>query len=185
MTDIQEYGNASEWKILVCEIPDGDSRQGRRERESAAIERLVQHAFGPGTRKLNDGGGAPYLSLAGVRSETRISVSHSRHFAAFAYGPCAALGIDIEEDRPQLERVIERILSPAEAILCNIRHYGRLEAWTLKEALYKACRRTAPHEPNYSTDLAIYPTRAFGRRYSSYSFPVADGRALLSVVWGD
>ncbi|MCM1096153.1 MAG: 4'-phosphopantetheinyl transferase superfamily protein, partial [Terasakiella sp.] len=76
--------------------------------------------------------GAPVLE----GSRLHISISHSARMAAVAIDPARRIGIDIEDlDRGrQIERVAPRVLSAAE-----LESYtGRLlEAWTLKEALYK------------------------------------------------
>lgn len=65
-----------------------------------------------------------------------VSISHSRHWAAVALNPECRIGVDIEEARPeQLRRVAPKFLSGAERRLWDDR---LLEAWTCKEAVYKA-----------------------------------------------
>lgn len=92
--------------------------------------------------------GAPFL----YGEDTRISITHCKGRLAVAtlgatpdadlskFTPAAALGIDAERvDREQVIRLRERFLSaeelkmiPADNLLLN------LQAWTIKEAVYKA-----------------------------------------------
>ena len=84
--------------------------------------------------------GAPFIP----DKELYISVSHSRLTAAVAVDASAPVGIDIEEPRyRQLCRVAPRVLSEAELAVCDT-PAQLLEAWTMKEALYKAVGGTAP-----------------------------------------
>ncbi|MDE6508576.1 MAG: 4'-phosphopantetheinyl transferase superfamily protein [Muribaculaceae bacterium] len=104
-----------------------------------AVRQLVAQHFGPDVDYIHEADGSPALS---GRPE-RISASHSRHWAALATHPTLRPGVDIEEDRPeQLARVARRFLSERERPIWS----GRLlEAWTCKEAVYKAagCRGLA------------------------------------------
>lgn len=81
---------------------------------------------------MHDPDGAPLL----VGSELKVSVSHSRRFAAVAIDPRRRIGVDIEEPRlEQLRRVISKFLSSEELPFWGDR---LLEAWTAKEAVFKA-----------------------------------------------
>lgn len=96
------------------------------------IARLIAENIGQDVRLLHDADGAPLLN----GSPLNISISHSRHFAAIALHPTLRIGIDIEEPRPeQLRRVIAKFLAPREQPLWADR---LLEAWTCKEAVFKA-----------------------------------------------
>lgn len=102
----------------------------------AAVSALVSQALGPDARVGHTPQGAPLI--CGVPSPPSLSVSHSRALAAVLLGPGdARIGVDAEEWRDQLARVMTRLLSPQERAA-----YGRglplLMAWTAKEAVYKA-----------------------------------------------
>ncbi len=117
--------------IAVCAIePEGGTR---REREQAAVARLMAHAAGRPVPILHRPDGAPY---PGDGCPLHISVSHSRHLAALLWSTLPCYGIDIEEPRPgQLERTATRTFTPAELEYLGTR---LLQGWTLKEAAYKA-----------------------------------------------
>lgn len=84
--------------------------------------------------------GAPFIP----GKKLYISVSHSRSTAAVAVDATAPVGIDIEEPRyKQLERIASRVLSDAELAVYN-NPQRLLEAWTMKESLYKAVGGAAP-----------------------------------------
>lgn len=121
----------------IC-VNDGESAV-------AAARRAVMEAIRaiPGCHDAiidHDRSGAPFIP----GSKLYISVSHSRLTAAVAVDALSPVGIDVEEPRDkQLRRVASRILSDAElAVYDNPQRL--LEAWTLKEALYKAVGGTAP-----------------------------------------
>ncbi|MDE7389192.1 MAG: 4'-phosphopantetheinyl transferase superfamily protein [Muribaculaceae bacterium] len=107
--------------------------------------------------------GAPML----IGSDLRISVSHSRRRAAVALGTPdePPFGIDVEEtDRNrQLLRVATRFLTEQEAALWADR---LTEAWTCKEAVYKAAR--APGLPLKAICLTEPGTATLpdGRRFA-------------------
>lgn len=98
------------------------------------VKLLVREHLGPTVEYGHDADGAPVLT----GSPLRISASHSRHFAAIALHPELTPGVDIEEERPgQLARVAPRFMSEREMPLWADR---LLQAWTCKEAVYKAAR---------------------------------------------
>lgn len=118
--------------IYLCHIDNGAAQ--RRVREQAAISAMIERIFGTGIRIEHNETGAPYLP---GRPES-ISVSHSRHTAALAVDRAGAhIGIDIEEARPQLEKVASRVLSDRETALYGPSAHTLVAAWTLKEAAYK------------------------------------------------
>lgn len=127
----------------------------RREREEAAVVRLVERVFGAGARRVHDPLGAPVIALPdGTVCKEYVSLSHSRRTAALAVST-RRIGIDIEEERPQLDRVAARVLSDDE-----LKHYlplphGLLRAWTLKEALYKASRALTGAEIDFARQLHL------------------------------
>lgn len=101
-----------------------------------AVASLLRAAAGTGASIVHAPDGSPLA--AGC--DLRISVSHSRHIAALAVneGP-ERIGVDIEEPRPaQLARVAARVMSQAELDDIDSLPGGLLQAWTLKEAVFKA-----------------------------------------------
>lgn len=66
-----------------------------------------------------------------------VSISHCRAGVAVAFDEFRTVGVDIETLRPQLQRVKTRFLSQAQ-LETMVTPAQLLEAWTIKEALYKA-----------------------------------------------
>ncbi|MDE5595873.1 MAG: 4'-phosphopantetheinyl transferase superfamily protein [Muribaculaceae bacterium] len=129
MIETRSFGDIT-LMITRVERLEGDSRA---DAEHRAVRRLVDHAFGQHAQIDHHPSGAPYI----IGSPISISISHSRTHAAIAFSASHTVGVDIEEQRQQLARVAPRVLSEAE-----LRDYSTpdllLQAWTLKEALYKA-----------------------------------------------
>ena len=205
----------------------------RREAENEAVRSLRAAAFGEGATKHHRADGSPYISLPDgtVRD---CSISHCPVAAALAVAspiptpppaPCGAglsevaraalpahdgIGVDIEAiDRAgQLARVAARVLSTEELECYSDR---LVEAWTLKEALYKAALspgldfRSAIHLPateagektaskthHYaaarektapeSTGASTQAiARVAGTAYTTYTIPLPD--AILSIAF--
>lgn len=96
-----------------------------------AVSELISRYLGPDVRIVHDDDGSPRL----VGSDLNVSVSHSRSFAAVMLSPGCRCGVDIEEPRlDQLARVRSKFLTPAE-LEAGV---DLLEAWTAKEAVFKA-----------------------------------------------
>lgn len=129
MIETHSFGDIT-LMITGVERHEGDSRA---DAERRAVRRLVDHAFGCEAQIGHLPSGAPYI----IGSDISISLSHSRSHAAIALSPSHTVGVDVEEQRPQLARVAPRVLSDDE-----LAQYSSpellLRAWTLKEALYKA-----------------------------------------------
>lgn len=119
--------------LLIALIPQ-DNALSRREAERGATLQLLVETLGEEVEIAHHKSGAPYL----IGSELHISLSHSMHYAAVALSPSRVMGVDIEEPRPQLRKVAPRVLSDAEAEAYSASDALLLQAWTLKEALYKA-----------------------------------------------
>lgn len=155
-----------------------------RDAEKAAVLKLVERAFGSDAIYSHDPAGAPLIK--GIDSAVHISVSHCRTCAALAVSD-RPVGIDVETEREQLQRVAPRVLSADE-----LEYYGDrlLQAWTLKEALYKASHtpgldfRANIHLPLDGGSCArvdAWQTQSFDIVKSEY---LPDYGAFLSVVVG-
>lgn len=124
-------------RIAVAEIRRAE-RETRRQAEQNAVARCL------GTLGLPDGclchrhDGAPFIEGDTSR---RVSVTHSRQWAAVALSPetDGPTGIDMEEtEREQLRKVCPRILSAEELTAARSAALGFAKAWTAKEAVFKA-----------------------------------------------
>lgn len=113
-------------------------RADRHQREMAAVGRVLTAILGDGEWTIgHHDDGAPYLvGLPGLY----ISISHSTTQVAVALSGSPMVGIDTETLRGQLERVLDKYLTPGEQELFNTPAL-HLQAWCIKEAAYKAVRR--------------------------------------------
>lgn len=152
-------------------VASGDGT--RRERERAAVRRIIARVFGPDARLGHRADGAPYLE--GVE----ISVSHSTTHAAVAVGPAGRrIGIDIESiGRPQLRHVASRILSGKELAEYGSGERRLAEAWTLKEALVKASGHLSA---DFRSDIRL-PLPADGQKKAAVVRRHPDGTAADCV----
>lgn len=108
----------------------------RRVAEQKAVRKCLE-CLGCKGELCHTPAGAPYIDGA----EAKISISHSRRWAAVAMSPNKneALGIDVEsaEREGQLDRAISRIAGLTELpYLKDVT--PKLKLWTVKEAAYKA-----------------------------------------------
>lgn len=108
-------------------------KSARRRCELLATWRLAASVFGRDVVIGHDPLGVPFIE--GRR--THISISHCADCVVIAVNDKTVVGVDAEVWRPQLLRVRERFLTPAEAVL-PISRAALLQAWTIKEAVYKA-----------------------------------------------
>jgi 4'-phosphopantetheinyl transferase EntD len=121
--------------VYLTEIAPEDGEK-HREAERGAVMRILRHVFGEGVELDHEERGAPIVRADGFSGY--VSITHCRSYAAVAVDSSAAVGLDIEEPRKQLANVAPRVLSPSELAIYGARYSGLLQAWTLKEALYKA-----------------------------------------------
>lgn len=119
--------------IAIESIEPGEGTT-RRQRESAAVARTVGALTGENAAIGHTSDGAPFLTND---PELPISISHSRNHVAVALGGVHAIGIDIEEWRPNLLKVAPRFLTPGQLGEWSSPQQ-LLRAWTIKEAVYKA-----------------------------------------------
>lgn len=168
-----------------------DDGQTRKAREERALKGLLAEAFGADCLREHDASGAPVAVVNGRDVGMGISISHSMHYAVLAVAAKGyETGIDVEERREQLARVCPRVLSVEEMAEYSKRPDGLLEAWTLKEALYKAWRRHSEREIDFSRELHLpldgkISASTDGAEYHAVSEAVEFGSAyaLLSVVF--
>jgi phosphopantetheinyl transferase len=122
-------------RVYLTSITDADGAT-HREAERGAVMRILRRVFGEGVVLDHDDHGAPVVRAEGF--DGYVSITHCRTYAAVAVDLSAAVGLDLEEPRKQLANVAPRVLSPSELAIYGARQSGLLQAWTLKEALYKA-----------------------------------------------
>lgn len=126
------------WKgvtVYYRPVDDYDCILSRRDRETAAVNALIGVVLGGDAVLSHDVYGAPFIA----GSDVPISISHSKAFAAIGVAePGMVFGIDVEAERAQLKRVAPRVLSKKEQAYYCASLRRMLEAWTMKEAVYKA-----------------------------------------------
>lgn len=177
MTSLELHIPDCPLEIYVIRIEPGE-RGTRRIREDAAVAALIEYRFGAGAARAHRPDGAPYIPGA----DAAISISHSKSYAVLAVGPSESMpGIDIEDNRAQLPRVCRRILSDEEYARFAPDRFA--EAWTKKEALYKASRSLFDHETDYRLDLRIFPVaEAAGVEFRTAVFNL-EGGTCGAAVW--
>ncbi len=107
----------------------------RRKREIIASHLLIKDILGEDVSIAHDENGAPML----VGAQGHISISHSATEIAIAINTHCPIGIDIENWRDQLTKVKSRFLSQQEIDIYSTPQL-MLQAWTIKEALYKVAQ---------------------------------------------
>lgn len=148
----------------------------------ACEERVISKIFGREAIKSNTPEGVPFILFPDGRKQP-VSISHCATVLAVAIAEGHyAIGVDVETPRLQLLRVAPRVLSAQE-----LENYNTLElylqAWTLKEALYK-CALTPGID--FRRDIVLPPpggTQAIAAHRTCrilYSAPV--NGAFMSVV---
>jgi 4'-phosphopantetheinyl transferase len=105
--------------------------------------------------------GKPCLSNKGAEISLQFSLSHSGAYAAFAFGRCNSIGVDIEAVReiPEMEGIVDQHFTPREKdemVSCpaGIRLETFYRIWTRKEAVLKA-QGEGLFRPLDSVDVAI------------------------------
>ena len=117
----------------------------RRKREIIASHLMIKEIFNDKVSIIHDEYGAP--TIIGINGY--ISISHSATEIVIAYNQNHRIGIDIENWREQLIKVKSRFLSQKE-IEIYASPQLMLQAWTIKEALYKVAQ-----SPGISLDCDI------------------------------
>lgn len=105
----------------------------RRQKEILIANQVIRHLFGNNAVLLHSEYGVPILDGININ----ITISHCKNKFIIAINPTNIIGIDIELQREQLNRIKNRFLSAQELIAYNT-PVLLLKAWTIKEAIYKA-----------------------------------------------
>lgn len=117
----------------------------RRQREIIASHLMIKEIFNNKVSINHNENGVPILNGA----NGYISISHSATEIVIAFNPNHRIGIDIENWRQQLINVKSRFLSQHEIEIYDSPRL-LLQAWTIKEALYKVAQ-----SPGISLDSDI------------------------------
>lgn len=110
-------------------------RSPGRKAEFLASRHLLLHAFGTSTSIIYNQHGKPFL----IPALAQISISHSADFAVLFHSS-QSIGIDIEREDRNVNRVCERFLHPNEKEFINKlpkRQRAKIICWSAKEAIYK------------------------------------------------
>lgn len=105
----------------------------RRQKEILIANQVIRYLFGNNANLLHSKYGVPILDGININ----ITISHCTNKFIIAINPTSIIGIDVELQREQLNRVKSRFLSTQESIIYNTPTL-LLNAWTIKEAIYKA-----------------------------------------------
>lgn len=120
--------------IHATTLPCGLSRHEKRDAEIRAVAMLIRKAFGEKETLSHLPSGAPYIAGSGKQ----ISITHGAGYALLAINDSRPIGIDIESPRPTLKRISRRFLGRSEVQIYNASSSTLLDAWTAKEAIFKA-----------------------------------------------
>lgn len=120
--------------VYAVPLPASIERGQRRAAETETVSRLVADVFGPDAVLAHTPAGAPFIE----GFDGSISISHGCGAVILAVSRSAVIGIDIEGPRPTLRRVASRFLSPTEFPVYSASDRLLLQAWTSKEAIFKA-----------------------------------------------
>ena len=107
-------------------------RSESRRKEWLAVRILVARCLGAGCRIAYLPSGRPYV----VDGSCRISISHTKGFAAIVWHARCAVGIDIEQRSERVMRVRSKFVNAAEQELASTVE-GALCIWCAKETAYK------------------------------------------------
>ena len=141
--------------------------------DKADLNRLVKQVLGNQFEWESDEFGKPWPS----DRNGHISFSHSRSHVAFSFHPKTYQGIDVEEIRPQLHLVANRILHPNEL---EMLHHAENKQdllqlfWGAKEAMYKA----------YGKRQLEFASQLITLTLPTLESPIFTGQIILSdAVW--
>ncbi|MCM1518783.1 MAG: 4'-phosphopantetheinyl transferase superfamily protein [Pseudoflavonifractor sp.] len=163
----EAIGHADESDIAVA----AKTRSDNRRREILAGRGIVRMALG--IDLVHDQYGAPATQTGNVN----ISLSHAREMIALAVSP-RPVGIDIEFPRRQLVRVATKFLTQRE-LERYITLPQLLDAWTAKEAVFKA----AGHPDMTISEVEMTdPVTATVRGQSFRLTHIRNGEATIAIA---
>lgn len=165
-------------RLAICRIDRSNDSIKRRLRETQAVERLLGYfGFNPADYAHRPGG-SPYIAGNGLY----ISVSHSLDYAAMVVGDCPAMGVDIEQSRPQqLRRVAARFLGDPERVRFTSDDH-LLWAWAAKEAVYKAAGVPGLSGPEIELDMPMgHEARVGAKTYTLSTLFSVDYCCVVAV----
>lgn len=132
------------WQIKENEFQNTSSLSGaaaalsvhpRRRAQWMAARQALNTLLGQEVEVYQDENGKPWLK----DQSGFISLSHSGDFAAVAFHPVQAVGIDLEELDERLIRLSQKFVRPEEESI--LQHLGDLNGsgliWSAKESLFK------------------------------------------------
>lgn len=122
------------------------------------IHKMLEHSLGYSIELQYDQFGKPWLADPSIG----FSLSHSRDFAAIVLSKKYAPGVDIETTRPQLEKIVPRLLHPSEQAFLkesSDRQMALQFIWGAKEAVYKSWGKRGL---NFSVDMVLEPFQTTG-----------------------
>lgn len=129
-------------RLVLCRFAPAADRRERRALEQEATRQALHYALGKASLLAHHPHGAPYLP---EEPSWAVSLSHSASAVALLLVPKSSplhIGIDIEEERAELERVPPRFVREGELAQLEALGLPRATAlrllWTAKEAAYKA-----------------------------------------------
>lgn len=129
-------------RLILCRFAPAADRRERRALEQEATQAALHYAIGKASPLAHHPHGAPYLP---EEPDWAVSLSHSASAVALLLAPQHSplhIGIDIEEERAELERVLPRFAHGPELVQLEAKGLSRAMAlgllWTAKEAAYKA-----------------------------------------------
>lgn len=113
---------------------------------------LVNEMLGGNSTIEKDANGKPVLK----NSDAHVSISHTQQFAAVMFSKHKAVGIDLENINPKVERIAHKFLREDEInAIDEEEKIGKLILyWSAKEALYKLHGKG---EIEFATQLLIEP----------------------------
>lgn len=185
LTDIQHFENGAVrgcWHIteqadtLISTLPAWEVAQLKNNKpnpqkllESLAARALVQDM----TKIL----GLGYEGLAKTPEKApyfpniahKVSISHTAEYAMAILHSARTVGIDLEQARPQLQRIASRMMSVAELDFAQNELSRLALLWSAKETLYKIYAKGQLH---FTRDMAISPfLPAESGSFETFLFP--------------
>lgn len=166
--------------VYAMPLPGITERSSSRNIERAAVAHIIKHVFGSDAELMHTPDGAPYLS----DYKNHISISHGGGYALLAVCDSQAIGVDIECYRPQLKRVAPKFLAPSEQDIYSQSESLLLQAWTSKEAIFKALGISSLtiSEIILPQDPEVFTFTTHGRLVTLYQDTLSDSMITLATT---